>query len=128
LKNHFPGWGNNRSPNNNYVTGSTLALGFIAPTKTVYFDHLARTRGKPLAHEAFTGRTPGTGDVEAWIFLANEGIVKPGMIINFQNEIGQSIGESITGELVAAGYQVSVVLYAWWSRHLSKTGMSLSEQ
>lgn len=120
LKTHFPGWGNNRSPNNNYVTGSTLASGLKARKKTVYFDHLARTRGKPVAHEAFTGRTPGTGDLEAWIFLAKERVVKPGMIINFQNEVGKSISERNARELVEAGYQISVVPYAWWSPYLSR--------
>ncbi len=119
LEERFQRWGNNRSPNNNYVAGSTSARAFDAPHKTVYFDHLAETTGgAPVAHEAFTGKTPGAGDIESWIFLANEGVVKPGMIINFQNEVGQSISERSTGELVEAGYQISVVPYVWWSRHL----------
>lgn len=128
LRAHFPTWGNNRSPNNNYVAGSTLARGFEAPAKTVYFDHLAWTQETPIAHEAFTGRTPGTGDIEAWIFLAN-GVVKPGMIINFQNGVGQSINQRTTCELVSAGYQVSVVPYSWWSRYLpSGDSMPLDSQ
>jgi len=77
-----------------------------------------RLGGAPVAHEAFTGRTPGVGDIEAWIFLADEGVVKPGMIINFQNELGQSINERSAGELVGAGYQISVVPYVWWSHYL----------
>lgn len=72
LEERFLTWGNNRSPNNNYVAGSTLARAFEAQSKTVYFDHLAETGGTPVAHEAFTGRTPGVGDIEVWIFLANE--------------------------------------------------------
>ena len=119
LEEHFLSWGNNRSPNNNYVAGSTSARAFEAQSKTVYFDHLAETGGAPVAHEAFTGRTPGVGDLEAWIFLANEGVVIPGMIINFQNELGQSINEISTGQLVGVGYQVSVVPYTWWSHCLS---------
>jgi hypothetical protein len=119
LEERFLGWGNNRSLNNNYVAGSTLARAFEAQSKTVYFDHLTQTGGAPIAHEAFTGRTPGVGDIHAWIFLANEGVVKPGMIINFQNEVGQSINEISTGKLVGAGFQVSVVPYTWWSRCLS---------
>jgi hypothetical protein len=118
LEERFPGWGNNRSPNNNYVAESTLARAFEAQSKTVYFDHLTETRGAPVAHEAFTGRTPGVGDIEAWIFLANEGVVKPGMIINFQNELSQSINERSAEELVGAGYQISVVPYVWWSHYL----------
>jgi len=120
LEEHLLNWGNNRSLNNNYVAGSTLARAFDAPHKTVYFDHLVETTGgAPVAHEAFTGRTPGTRDIESWIFLANEDMVKPGMIINFQNEVGQSISERNTLELVQAGYQISVVPYDWWSRFLS---------
>jgi hypothetical protein len=119
LEERFLNWGNNRSPNNNYVAGSTLARAFQAQSKTVYFDHLGDIGGAPVAHEAFTGRTPGVGDVEAWIFLANEGVVKPGMIVNFQNELGQSINERSAGDLVGAGYQISVVPYAWWSHCLS---------
>jgi hypothetical protein len=118
LQERFQGWGNNRSPNNNYVAGSTLARAFDAPHKTVYFDHLSETGEAPVAHEAFTGKTPGAGDTESWIFLANEGVVKPGMIINLQNEVGQSISERNTGELVEAGYQISVVPYDWWSQYL----------
>ena len=122
LEERFLGWGNNRSQNNNYVAGSTLARAFEAQFKTVYFDHLEDTGGAPVAHEAFTGRTPGVGDIEAWIFLANEGVVIPGMIINFQNELGQSINAIITGQLVGAGYQVSVVPYTWWSHYLFSEG------
>ena len=95
-----------------------MARTFEAQSKTVYFDHLAETGGAPVAHEAFTGRTPGVGDLEAWIFLSNESVVKPGMIINFQNELGQSINERSAGELVGAGYQISVVPYVWWSHYL----------
>lgn len=120
LEERFRRWGNNRSPNNNYVAGSTSARAFEAPCKTVYFDHLVETTGgTPVAHEAFTGKAPGAGDIESWIFLANEGVVNPGMIINFQNEVGQSISERNTRELVEAGYQISVVPYVWWSQYLS---------
>ena len=41
------------------------------------------------------------------------------MIINFQNEVGRSISERNTRELVDAGYQISVVPYDWWSQYLS---------
>ncbi len=118
LEVRFQRWGNNRSPNNKYVSGSTSARGFDAPHKTVYFDHLAETAGAPVAHEAFTGKTPGAGDIESWIFLANAGVVKPGMIINIRNEVGKSISEGNAGELVEAGYQISVVPYDWWSQYL----------
>jgi len=118
LEGRFPRWGNNRSPNNNYVAGSTSSVAFDTPSKTVYFDHLAKIGRAFLAHEAFTGRTPGMGDIDAWIFLADKGVVKPGMIINFQNEVGQSINEKVTRKLIEAGYQVSVVPYVWWSNHL----------
>jgi hypothetical protein len=107
-------WGNNRSPNNDYTAGSTSALGFETPSKTVYFDHLVVRDGVSIANEAFTGESPGVGDIAAWIFLANEGVVKPGVIINFQNEVGRSISESNTNALVRAGYQVSVVPFGWW--------------
>lgn len=120
LSERLPNWGNNRSPSNNYVAGSTLALAFKVPSKTVYFDHLSGSREAPIAHEAFTGRTPGKGDVEAWIFLAKEGIVRPGMIINFQNEVGQSVNKVTSARLVDAGYQISVVPFVWWSRYLSR--------
>lgn len=119
LEAHFPAWGNNRSLNNNDVAGSTLARGFRTPFKIVYFDHLAKTEEAPLANEAFTGRTPGKGDVGAWIFPARESIVGPGMIVNFQNEVGQSINETTADRLVRAGYQVSVVPHKWWSNYLN---------
>jgi hypothetical protein len=119
LEERFQRWGNNRSPNNYYVAGSTSARAFDAPHKTVYFDHLAETGGAAVAHEAFTGKTPGAGDIESWVFLAKQGVVKPGMIINFQNEVGRSISERNTRELVDAGYQISVVPYDWWSQYLS---------
>jgi hypothetical protein len=101
------------------VAGSTTARAFDAPNKTVYFDHLAGTEGAPFAHEAFTGMSPGAGGKESWVFLTNEGLVKPGMMINFQNEAGRSISERDTGELAEAGYQISVVPYDWWSQFLS---------
>jgi hypothetical protein len=120
LRIRLPGWGNNRSPNNNYVAGSTLSRGFQTPSKTVYFDHLFGRLDLPTADEAFTGPAPGTRDLEAWIFLAGSGRVKPGMIINFQNEKGQSISTVNTASLVCAGYCVSVVPFAWWAHHLSE--------
>ena len=120
LKERLLNWGNNRSPSNNYVAESTLALGFETPFKTVYFDHLSRKQEGFIAHEAFTGRTPGKGDVEAWIFLARKGVVRPGLIINFQNEVGQSVNRITSNRLVDVGYQVSVVPYSWWSHYLSR--------
>ncbi len=114
----MPKWGNNRSPNNDYVAGSTLSRGFETPFKTVYFDHFSSDGKVPKANEAFTGPAPGAGDIEAWIFLANRGLVRPGMIIDFQNELGQSINESNSASLVSAGYEVSVVPYDWWSSYL----------
>jgi len=120
LKDRLSSWGNNRSPNNNYVEGSTSAKGFAAPAKTVYFDHLVTTGDGLIANEAFTGKTPGVGDIEAWVYLAKEGVVAPGMIFNFQNEPGHSIGEKGTRELVSEGYKVSVVPYTWWSQYLSR--------
>ena len=119
LKDRLPGWGNNRSPNNDYVSGSTLSRGFETPLKTVYFDHLSSNGDVPTANEAYTGPAPGVRDVDAWIMLAKNGVVKPGMIIDFQNAIGQSISESVTAELASAGYQVSVVPFSWWSSCLN---------
>jgi len=115
LEKRMRAWGNNRSPNNDYVAGSTSSKGFDTPFKTVYFDHLVKRRGSIVAHEAFTGLTPGAGDIEGWLFLSKEGVIRPGMIINFQNEVGQSISEKNTRKLAGAGYQISVVPYAWWS-------------
>ena len=112
------GWGNNRSPNNDYVAGSTLSRGFATPYETVYFDHLSGQKKVPTADEAFAGPTPGHGDIEAWTYLANRRVIKPGMIINFQNELGQSISEHNCAILVGAGYRVSVVPYGWWASFL----------
>lgn len=121
LERRTPNWGNNRSLNNDYTPGSTRAQGFRSPSKTVYFDRLLRTGSLPTACEAFTGPAPGTSDVEAWIYLSEARVVKPGTIINFQNEVGQSISEMTATPLVNAGYQVSVVPYHWWSPNLSMT-------
>lgn len=91
LNERLPGWGNNRSPNNDYVSGSTLSRGFESQSKIVYFDHLRGDTKTPIVDEAFTGLAPGRRDIEAWVQLANRGLVQSGMIINFQNERGQSI-------------------------------------
>lgn len=117
---HIPKWGNNRSPNNDYTAGSTLSTGFKSPSKTVYFDHLAGVENVPLANEAFTGLAPGCKDIAAWIYLSNEHVVKPGLVVNFQNERNQSINGANLASLVRAGYQVSVVPYNWWSPFLSE--------
>jgi hypothetical protein len=119
LNGRLPKWGNNRSKNNNYAAGSTLSRGFVTPSKTVYFDHLSGDGKVPTANEAFTGPAPSAGDIEAWIFLASHGVVRPGMIIDFQNELGQSISESRSAKLISVGYQVSVVPYGWWSSCLA---------
>ena len=113
----MPGWGNNRSPNNNYTVGSTKARGFDSPFKTVFFDDISETPKFPVANEAFTGNEPGTRDVEAWVFLSRAGTIKPGSVVNFQNSKGQCVGETITTRLVNAGFAVSVVPYAWWERY-----------
>ena len=119
LNDHIPGWGNNRSPNNDYTAGSTQSYGLKAPGKTVYYDHLSGTGGVPTASEAFTGLAPGARDIQAWKFLSKAGRIKPGLIINLQNERGQSISEANAYTLVRAGYHVSVVPFAWWSPNLS---------
>ncbi len=62
---YVPGWGNNRSPNNDYVAGSTKSEAFESPFKTVYFDHLTKTDGISIASEAFTGLAPGARDIRA---------------------------------------------------------------
>ncbi len=119
LRGRIPKWGNNRSPNNDYTAGSTLSKGFKSPSKTVYFDHLTEIENTPIANEAFTGLAPGSKDIEAWVYLSNERVIKPGMVINFQNERNQSINAANSTSLVRAGYQVSVVPHSWWSPYLS---------
>jgi len=119
LSDHIPGWGNNRSPNNDYTAGSTLSYGLDSPCKTVYFDHLTKSGGVPIASEAFTGLAPGVRDIQAWEFLSKTGRVRPGLIINLQNARRQSISEANAYTLIRAGYHVSVVPFAWWSPYLS---------
>ena len=119
LNDHILGWGNNRSPNNDYTAGSTQSYGLESPCKTVFFDHLSGTGGVPTASEAFTGLAPGVRDIQAWEFLSKAGRINPGLIINLQNERGQSISEANACTLVQAGYRVSVVPFGWWSPYLS---------
>ena len=117
----IPDWGNNRSPNNDYVAGSTRSRGFRTPFKTVYFDHLTGDSRFPTANEAFTGYAPSPRDIEAWVSLSKQRRVVPGMIINFQNGQRQSVSLRNAVSLIAAGYQVSVVPYIWWHQHVNES-------
>ncbi len=121
LDSRFLGWGNNRNLRNNYVAGSTLSGGFKTPFMTVYFDHLMHGGLVPSANEAFAGLAPSRWDVDAWIYLANRGIVRPGMIVNFQNGVGRSMGRNVSSRLLRAGHQVSVVPFAWLSSYLDES-------